>query len=101
MWMLVCEGCGKDPLAAKVMQQNSHEKCVIYENLHNVDLKNIVDLIATKEICDKFQILYGGDNNNNNIRGKKNEKKKNKKASQKKESHPNEIHPPSVNGATC
>lgn len=71
---LVCEGCGKDPISTKLQQLNYQAKCVIYDNLHNAYLENIVDLTSAKDIWDELKIFYGWDNNNN--KEKKRTKKK-------------------------
>lgn len=31
----VCAGCGKDPLAPKVLKKDVQARCIIYRNIHN------------------------------------------------------------------
>lgn len=62
--------------------------------MHNIVLKKIPNLKYAKQMWDKLEILFGGDNNNN----AEVEKKKMKKDPQNKESQPEESHLPSTNG---
>lgn len=48
------EGYGKFISPVKVIQQNTQVKCMIYGNLHNVDLEKIVNVEYAKEIWDKL-----------------------------------------------
>ena len=47
---LVCDGCCKDSLSLQEQHWNVKEKCVMYKNIHNMDMDTIIDLTSLKEI---------------------------------------------------
>lgn len=103
MWRVVCEGCVKDPITPKFLQQDAQARCIIYMNLHDGDLKKLVGLKYAK--WEKLEYM-SGDGTNNNMENEKNrnKKKKNKnnkrKGLQNQDAQSQESDPPSENDST-
>jgi len=84
IWRLVCEGCGKDPIVDKFLQQDVQARCIIYKNIHDYDLNRLVGLKYAKDMWDKLESIFGDGTNNNmkNEKRRRKNKKKNKKGLQ-------------------
>jgi len=53
------EGSSKDPIAPKVLQQETQARYIIYKHLHDDDLKKLVGLKYAKEMWEKLESIFG------------------------------------------
>lgn len=101
IWRLVYESCGKDPIVDEVVYYDEQARFIIYNNLHDDNLKRLVGLKYAKEMWDNIESIFGDGTNNNMEDDKKRNKKENEKKGLKKNyAKTQQSHPRSANDST-